>query len=378
MKIVLAPDSFKGSLTAKEATDLMKSAIHDVNRGIQIVKKPMADGGEGTIHALLEAMDGDTIPVTCTGPLGKRIETEYGIIDSKTAVIECANIAGLLQVPREQRNPDMTTSYGIGEVIIDALDKGYESFIVGLGGSATNDGGLGMLLALGMKAFDQDGLEVGKFGKDLDHIHSVSFSDLDPRLAHVDIKIASDVNNPLYGSLGASRVFGPQKGATAEQVTCYDKHLKKFGTLVERILKKPLADIPGAGAAGGLGFAFLAIGATLESGAALLADAMDMDEAIASADLVITGEGQSDEQTLYGKAPGHIASIAASYNVPVILISGSIEGDIDLLSRHFAGYFSIVNKPLPLEACMKEADRLLYEKTNMVIHMIDSLMKLNE
>ena len=369
MNIVLAPDSFKGSLTSIQVTKIMKKAIIDMNSNYTVVEKPMADGGEGTIESLLTATKGKNIPIKCTGPLGEEIHTAYAIVESKTAVIECASIAGLIQVPINERDPDFTTTFGIGEAMIDALDKGCTSFIIGLGGSATNDGGLGMLLALGMKAWDQDGKEIGMFGKDVHNVSRLSFSEIDSRLAKINIKVACDVDNPLCGEKGASAVYGPQKGATSEQVEKYDHSLNNYGDVIETAVNKRIKSIPGAGAAGGLGFALLAIGAKVVSGAELIADAMHMADAIQEADLVITGEGQSDVQTLYGKAPGYIASLAAKSNVPVVLISGSLE-DVDKLSDSFAGCFSIINKPLSLEVCMDQADSLLYEQTKQVVQLV--------
>lgn len=369
MNIVIAPDSFKGSLTSIEVTKIMERSIKDQYPDYLVTRKPMADGGEGTIDSLLSATKGESISIKCTGSLGKEIDTTYAIIDSETAIIECANIAGLIQVPDHKRNPDHTTTFGIGEAIIDALDKGCTSFIIGLGGSATNDGGLGMLQALGMKAMDESGQEVDRFGKDVHKIKKISFSELDPRLKKVNIKVASDVDNPLCGELGASVVYGPQKGATKEQVEQYDLALNHYGDLVEFAIGKSMKESPGAGAAGGLGFALLAIGADVVSGAKLIADAMNIEEAIQDADLVITGEGQSDEQTLYGKAPGYIASLAKKHHVPVVLISGSL-GNVDKLSELFAGCFSITNRPLTLEECMTQADLLVYEQTKQVVQLV--------
>lgn len=374
MNIVIAPDSFKGSLTSSQVTKIIEKAILDIHPHYSVIKKPMADGGEGTIESFLSATEGEMIPIQCSGPLGDKILTSYAIIHGNTAIIECANTAGLTQVPIEKRNPDLTTTYGIGEAIIDALDRGCRSFILGLGGSATNDGGLGMLLALGMEAFDKNNQKVGMFGKDLQAIEKVSFSKLDPRLKDVEIKVASDVNNPLCGDKGASAVFGPQKGLTKEQIKAYDRSLHKFGNLVENSLNISLQNAPGAGAAGGLGFSLLAIGADLVSGSELIAHAMNIEQEIQKANLVITGEGQSDEQTLYGKAPGYIASIAKKYSVPAILISGGLK-DVEKLSSSFAGCFSIINQPLTLQECIEQADSLLYQQAKQVIQLIDAIIQ---
>ncbi|AXI39256.1 glycerate kinase [Bacillaceae bacterium ZC4] len=373
MNIVVAPDSFKGSLTSSQAANIMKQAILDLHYGDTVRTKPMADGGEGTVDALLASSAGDRIEVTCTGPLGKKIKTYYAILENNTAAIEVANIAGLVQVPPSQRNPDVTTTFGLGEVMKDALDKGCKSFIIGLGGSATNDGGLGFLQALGMKAWDKEGKEAGIFGKDLLEVNQVSFDRLDPRLEHITIKVACDVDNPLCGEKGASAVYGPQKGASSKQIPIYDEALARFAALIEKQKGKVFINVKGAGAAGGLGFAFLVLGAKLISGAELVAEASNLKEAIEQADLVITGEGQSDEQTLYGKAPGYIADLAQIYGVPTILISGSLAGNLDVLRSKFHGCFSIITKPLTIEECMDQAKQLLYNQTKQVMHLIHSL-----
>lgn len=373
MKIVIAPDSFKGSLTSIEVTNIIETAIFAVNPNYSVIKKPMADGGEGTIDALLSTTKGERINLKCTGPLGETVETYYAIVGN-TAIIECANIAGLTQVPPSKRNPDVTTTYGIGEAILDALDKGCQSFIIGLGGSATNDGGLGMLIALGMRAYDDRDERVGIFGKDLLNVRRVDLANLDPRLQHIQIQVASDVHNPLCGERGASAVYGPQKGATPEQIQSYDNALRRFATLVESHIDRQVQHIPGAGAAGGLGFALLALGAEIDSGAALIATKMHIEQAIKQADLVITGEGQSDEQTLYGKAPGYIATLANKYKVPAILISGSIY-DVEKLQKVFAGCFAIPNRPLTLAESMKEAESLLYLQAKQVINLVSTVIE---
>ncbi|WP_430790740.1 glycerate kinase [Virgibacillus flavescens] len=372
--IVIAPDSFKDSLTALTATKIMKRAVIEVLPTCQVVQKPMADGGEGTLEALLESSKGVRVPIRCKGALGEEIEAAYGIVNEGTAIIDCATIAGLTQIPLEKRNPDFTTSYGVGEAMLDALEKGCTSFIFGLGGSATNDGGIGMLEALGMKAWRKNGSELKGYGSDLLEIHKISLDGLDSRLRSVTIQVACDVDNPLCGLRGASEVYGPQKGATADQVKKYDRAMTNFADLLEDEVKESYRDVAGAGAAGGLGFAMLTIGASLVSGAKLIGDAAGLEKAIKHADLVITGEGQSDQQTLDGKAPGYIAMLAQSYGVPIVLISGSLSGNLDLLRAQFTGCFSIINKPLSLEACIENADELLFEQTKSVIHFMNELL----
>lgn len=373
MNIILEPDSYKGSLTSIEAAATMKRAIQSISHKDNVISKPMADGGEGTVDALQSSSDGKQITLSCTGPSGEKIDTYYAIIDGNTAVIEIANIAGLVQVTEQERNPDTTTTYGLGEVISGALVRGCTSFIIRLGGSATNDGGLGVLRALGMGAWDENEGEIGTFGQDIRKVNRVSFDNLDRRLAGVAIKVACDVENPLYGNNGASAVYGPQKGATREQIVAYDKSFERFASIIERQHGKKYHDVAGAGAAGGLGFALLILGAKLVSGAELVAEAANLKQVIKQADLVLTGEGQSDEQTLYGKAPGYIANLANTYHVPAILISGSLTGDQDKLRSQFQGCFSIITRPMEIEECMEQAEELLFNQTKQVMHFIHAM-----
>ncbi|MEN2767536.1 glycerate kinase [Ornithinibacillus xuwenensis] len=373
MKIVVAPDSYKGSLSSIQVADIMCKAIAELTPEANVISMPMADGGESALDAMLIATQGKRINLTCTGPLGSSIKSEYAIVDGHTAIIECASIAGLPQVPVELRNPDHTTSFGIGEVMKDALDKNCKEIVVGLGGSAVNDGGLGMLQALGVQMLDQNGKKVGHFGRDIHNIVALDFSNLDFRLDHIKLSVACDVNNPLCGEKGATYVYGPQKGATSSQLELYDHSLQQYGELVERSVHKNIMEHPGAGAAGGLGFALLSIGAELVSGAELLANAVNMEEAMKEADLVFTGEGQSDEQTLYGKAPGFVAALARKQHIPTVLISGSLSGNLEVLRNRFSGCFSIVNKPLSLEECIESAEELLFEQMKQIMQLINDI-----
>lgn len=374
MKIILAPDSFKGSLTSLQVTSIMKQAIQSLNQDNQIIQKPMADGGEGTVDSLITASKGTRIPINCTGPLGNEISTYYGIIDQNIAVIEIANIAGLTQVDIEQQNPDNTTTYGLGEVITDALNRDCKTLIIGLGGSATNDAGLGMLTALGIEAFDHQGNKSGIYGRDLLRVKSVNSNNLDSRLKDIQIKVAYDVQNPLTGEKGASAIYGPQKGATQKQIFAYDEAMDRFAHLLVHsetsIIKRS-----GAGAAGGLGFALLTLNAELIPGAQLIGEASHLADAIKQADLILTGEGQSDEQTLFGKAPGYVADLSSKYNVPTILISGGLNDNIEALLTKFSGCFSIIDRPLSLEECMDQAEELLYQQTKQLINLIYNIRK---
>ncbi|SFE22528.1 glycerate kinase [Lentibacillus persicus] len=375
MHIVIAPDSFKGSLTSIQASEVMKRAVQSVDRHNHVTLKPMADGGEGTLASMLVATGGQRITVACTGALGETIHASYGIIHSDKAIIECAEIAGLIQVPENKRHPAFTTTFGIGEVIKDALDRGCRRFVIALGGSATNDGGSGMLKALGMKSVNANGDDAGYFGKDVKHISQVSFDAIDSRLADADIEVACDVDNPLLGDSGATYVYGPQKGLKTSELSQYDTALKQYANNVESVLGEQLQTVPGSGAAGGLGFALLAIGGRLISGAELIADAMKLEKAVQGADVVLTGEGQSDEQTLYGKAPGYIADLAQKHHTTAVLISGSLDGDVSVLREKFSGCFSIVNKPMSLQECMGQAEKLLYEQTAQVIQLLHQFQR---
>ncbi|GAB3526612.1 glycerate kinase [Pontibacter brevis] len=360
MKVVVAPDSYKGSLPAKEVGLIIKEAFELEIPEAEVVTVPMADGGEGTLDALIFATKGKKIVTTATGPLGKQVATSYGILgNGKTAVIEMAQVAGLPMVPGDKRNPELTTTFGVGELMVAALEKGIRSFIIGLGGSATNDGGLGMLQALGAAFLDQEGKEVKPVGASLQEITSVDFTNLHPKLKGSRIRVASDVENPLCGERGASSTFGPQKGATEEQVKALDEGMRKYAGLVETQLHLKLQDTPGAGAAGGLGFGLLALGAEIISGSQVIAEASGLENQIKEADWVITGEGQSDFQTLYGKAPFFVANLAKKHGVGTILLSGGLGKGHEQLLEHFVSCHSIVNAPMPLEQAIVNAQPLL-------------------
>ncbi|MCA0971376.1 glycerate kinase [Halobacillus litoralis] len=369
MRVVFAPDSFKGSLSSIDVAAIMSEAFKSVDPKLTSIIKPMADGGEGTLESLITATSHKKVPINCTGPLGESLRSWYVELPNH-AVIEGALIAGLPLVPEEKRNPDNTTSYGIGEAIRHALDQGHRKFIIAIGGSSSNDGGIGMLQALGMKAYDVNGNEVGPYGRDLHSIEHIDFSGLDKRLDEAKIQVACDVDNPLTGPRGASQVYGPQKGATDQQISRYDDSLSRYGSLVEEALGKSLMTQKGAGAAGGIGFAFLTLGASLESGAKLVAEAISLDEAIQYADLVLTGEGQSDEQTLYGKAPGYVAELAFKNQVPAILLSGSLDGPLQELNKRFNSCFSIVPGPKSLEDCMEHAEEYLYQAAQQIARLL--------
>lgn len=336
MKIVVAPDSFKESLSAMEVAQAIEKGFRAVFPDAQIEKIPMADGGEGTVQSLVDATGGKIITKEVTGPLGEKVTAFFGVLgDGKTAVIEMAAASGLHLVPMEKRNPLLTTTRGTGELILAALDEGVDHLIIGIGGSATNDGGSGMAQALGARLLDKDRNEIAPGGGSLDKLANIDISELDARLQNVKIEVACDVDNPLIGQDGASHVFGPQKGATPEMVEQLDQNLAHYATILARDLGKDVAHIPGAGAAGGLGAGLLAfLDAELKSGIDIVIAATDLEEKIKDADLVITGEGKIDSQTIHGKTPIGVAKTAKKFNIPVIAICGSIADDADVVHDH--------------------------------------------
>ncbi len=358
MKIVIAPDSFKESLTAAEVADQIAAGFRDVFPDIECLKLPMADGGEGTVAALVAATGGRIVKAGVTGPLGGEVTAFYGITgDGETAVIEMAAASGLELVPSGLRNPLKTTSYGTGELIRAALEAGLRNFIIGIGGSATNDGGAGMLQALGAKLLDRHEQEIGYGGAALAQLDRIDLSGFDPRLSHCRIQVACDVDNPLCGAKGASRVFGPQKGATPAMVARLDQALEHFAGLMRRDLQRDVASIPGAGAAGGMGAALLAfLDAQLRPGIEIVGRAVGLEEAIRTADLVITGEGRIDGQSAHGKTPVGVARVASRYRVPVIGIAGSLGEDAEHMKQHgIVALFSVVNGPCALEDALDGA-----------------------
>lgn len=373
MRFVVAPDSFKGSLTAMQVGETMRRALLQEIPDAEVRVIPMADGGEGTVDALVRATGGWTVALQASGPHRERLDTYFGVIgDEKesAAVVEAANIFGLPIVPLEQRNPMHTTSRGMGEVILAALDRGYRKFVIGIGGSSTNDGGLGMLCALGARFTDRNGRTAEGFGWELAQLVEVDLADLEPRLSECRITVACDVTNPLLGVHGASFIFGPQKGATPEQVMELDQALCTYADLVEAQLCLHLRERPGAGAAGGLGFALMAIGAEIVPGAKVVEEVTSLKKHVANADWVLTGEGRSDGQTLFGKLPFHVAQLAREVGKEAILISGSLGEDSEQLIGHFAGCFSVVRGPSTLQWCMEEAEYNLYECTRNVARLL--------
>ncbi|MCO4852473.1 glycerate kinase [Bacillus vallismortis] len=358
MKIIIAPDSFKESLSALEAADAIERGFKSVFPSADYRKLPMADGGEGTVQSLVDATDGWIKEQVVTGPLGEPVKAIFGMMgDGKTAVIEMAAASGLHLVPVERRNPLVTTTRGTGELMAAALDAGAEHLIIGIGGSATNDGGAGMVQALGGRLLDESGREIGPGGGALSQLVSLDISELDPRLENVKLEVACDVDNPLTGPKGASAVFGPQKGATEDMVDVLNQNLAHFADVIEKALGTASREIKGAGAAGGLGWSLLAfLDADLKRGIDIVLEAVDFEDEVQDADLVITGEGRIDSQTIYGKTPIGVAKAAKSYDVPVIGIAGSVSRDSDAVYQHgIDALFSIVPGAVPLEDAFEHA-----------------------
>jgi glycerate kinase len=373
-KIVIAPDSFKGSMSAREAAEAMERGIKAVCPNVIIEKIPMADGGEGTVETLVDATGGRVIKVNVLGPLGEKRESYFGILgDGKTAVIEMALASGLPLVPKEKRNPLVTTTYGTGQLIKAALDQGCLEFIIGIGGSATNDGGVGMAQALGVRFLDAEGIEIPFGGGSLNRLEKIDTSKIDPRLQECKVMVACDVNNPLCGQQGASAVFGPQKGATPEMVELLDHNLAHLAAVIKRDVEKDVKDFPGAGAAGGLGAGLMAFcHAQLQRGIEIIIQATKLREKMAGADLVITGEGQIDFQTAHGKTPMGVATVAKSMNIPVIALVGNIGRGADMLyDLGINAIFSIAEGPMGLEECMKNGAELMERAANRVMRAIN-------
>ena len=326
MKVVVAIDSLKGSLSSMEAGLAIKEGVLAAQPDAEVIVKPLADGGEGTTDALIEGMNGERIDLTVTGPMHTPVDAYYGYLrETNTAVMEMASAAGITLVPDKEKNPLLATSYGVGEMIIDAIQRGCRNFIIGIGGSITNDGGIGMLKALGVRFLDEKGEDAGEGGQALAKVACIDLSGLNPLLKECHIQVACDVNNPLCGESGSTYVYGPQKGVTEDMKKTLDEAMAHFARVTSESLENDYMNTPGAGAAGGLGFAFLAyVGATLTPGIELILDAVGLEDELSGADVVVTGEGRLDFQTAMGKAPVGVARIAKKYNARVVAFAGSV------------------------------------------------------
>lgn len=357
-KVVIAPDSFKESLSALEVAEAIEHGFRQVYPHVQYVKLPMADGGEGTVDSMVAATGGEIVRVEVTGPLGQPVQAFYGLLgDEETAVIEMAAASGLHLAPKAQRDPRITTSYGTGELILAALERGVKAIILGIGGSATNDGGAGMMQALGAKLLDDQQNLLLPGGAALAQLAHIDLSAMDPRLQQVSVTAACDVDNPLCGAHGASAVFGPQKGATPEMVAQLDAALRHYGTLLEQATGREVINMPGAGAAGGMGAALLGmLNARLRPGIEIVIETLGLDEALRDADLVITGEGRLDSQSIHGKTPIGVARVAKRYGLPVIGIAGSLSKDYQVVHQHgIDAAFSVLDRVVSLEDALAEA-----------------------
>ncbi|MFE4046863.1 MULTISPECIES: glycerate kinase [unclassified Priestia] len=378
MKIVIAPDSFKESLTALNVCEAVEKGIRTHFPNAEISKVPMADGGEGTVQSLVDATGGQIIQAKVTGPLGKEVEAFYGILgDGKTAVIEMAAASGLHHVPVDKRNPLITTTRGTGELILKALDHKVKHIIIGIGGSATNDGGAGMAKALGAKLLDANGAEIKEGGGSLNQLAAIALTNLDSRLAEVKVEVACDVDNPLTGETGASAVFGPQKGATPDMVKQLDRNLAHYAAVIEKEMDIHIQNVPGAGAAGGIGGGLLAfLSAELKPGVDIVIEATQLESYIKDADLVITGEGRIDGQTIYGKTPIGVAKTAKKHSVPVIAIAGSIGTGSEAVYEHgISALFSVVPGAVDLSEALEKAGENIERTAKNVASVIRLCIK---
>ncbi|NCH73928.1 glycerate kinase [Cronobacter sakazakii] len=361
-KIVIAPDSFKESLSAMDVAKAIEAGFREIYPQANYVCVPMADGGEGTVEAMVAATGGQIITTPVTAPLGNNVDGFFGLLgDGETAVVEMAAASGLHLVPTAQRDPRITTSYGTGELILAALERGVKAIIIGIGGSATNDGGAGMMQALGARFLDGEGRELAPGGAALARLERLDLSALDPRLAQVSVTAACDVDNPLCGEKGASAVFGPQKGATPAMVTELDAALRRFGEQLEAATGKAIISAPGAGAAGGMGAALLGmLNAELRPGIEIVIESLGLAQAVRDADLVITGEGRLDSQSIHGKTPVGVARVAKQFQRPVVAIAGSLTPDYQIVHEHgIDAAFSVIDRIVTLQEALDDAERNL-------------------
>lgn len=376
--IVLAPDSFKESMTAKEVCEAMERGIKKGNPNVTCIHVPMADGGEGTMQSLVDATGGTVHTVTVTGPLGDQVEASYGISgDGSTGVLEMASASGIHLVPIAQRNPLVTTTYGTGELIKACLDHGVSRLLIGIGGSATNDGGAGVVQALGGKLLDAEGKELAFGGGELGRLARLDLSGFDPRLQDVEVEVACDVTNPLCGETGASHVFGPQKGATPEMIEQLDRNLRHYAGVMKQQLGKDIIDYPGAGAAGGLGGGLMVfLNGTLKKGIDMVVDYTGLEEKVRQADMVWTGEGGMDFQTQYGKTPFGVARVAKKHGKPVVALAGRVGDGIDVLyDQGMDAIFGIMPGAATLSEALANGVQNVERTSENIVRLMASLNK---
>ena len=374
MKFVLAPDSFKESMTAKEVCEAMERGIRKANSQIRCIHVPMADGGEGTMQSLVDATGGRVYSKEVVGPLGNNVVAEYGILgNGEIGVIEMASASGIHLVDSEKRNPLITTTFGTGQLIKACLDKGVKKLLIGIGGSATNDGGAGFIQALGGRLLDENGDDLSYGGGALAKLHTIDLSNLDERLKYVSVEVACDVNNPLCGKEGASYVFGPQKGATREMIEILDQNLSHYAEVIKEQLGKDVISKAGAGAAGGLGAGLMAfLDVKLKSGIEMVIEYANLEEKVRDADMVWTGEGSIDFQTQYGKTPLGVAMIAKKYNKPVIALAGRVGNDIDVLyDKGIDAIFGIMRGVTSIEEALVKGPENVEKTSENIIRLLN-------
>ena len=372
--IVLAPDSFKESMTAKEVCEAMERGIRKANSQIRCIHVPMADGGEGTMQSLVDATGGRVYSKEVVGPLGNNVVAEYGILgNGEIGVIEMASASGIHLVDSEKRNPLITTTFGTGQLIKACLDKGVKKLLIGIGGSATNDGGAGFIQALGGRLLDENGDDLSYGGGALAILHTIDLSNLDERLKYVSVEVACDVNNPICGKEGASYVFGPQKGATREMIEILDQNLSHYAEVIKEQLGKDVISKAGAGAAGGLGAGLMAfLDVKLKSGIEMVIEYANLEEKVRDADMVWTGEGSIDFQTQYGKTPLGVAMIAKKYNKPVIALVGRVGNDIDVLyDKGIDAIFGIMRGVTSIEEALVKGPENVEKTSENIIRLLN-------
>ncbi|MFQ6883630.1 glycerate kinase [Clostridium sp.] len=372
--IVLAPDSFKESMTAKEVCEAMERGIRKANSQIRCIHVPMADGGEGTMQSLVDATGGRVYSKEVVGPLGNNVVAEYGILgNGEIGVIEMASASGIHLVDSEKRNPLITTTFGTGQLIKACLDKGVKKLLIGIGGSATNDGGAGFIQALGGRLLDENGDDLSYGGGALAKLHTIDLSNLDERLKYASVEVACDVNNPLCGKEGASYVFGPQKGATREMIEILDQNLSHYAEVIKEQLGKDVISKAGAGAAGGLGAGLMAfLDVKLKSGIEMVIEYANLEEKVRDADMVWTGEGSIDFQTQYGKTPLGVAMIAKKYNKPVIALAGRVGNDIDVLyDKGIDAIFGIMRGVTSIEEALVKGPENVEKTSENIIRLLN-------
>ena len=373
MNIVIAPDSFKECLSAMEVAANIAIGVRKVMPAAIIHEIPISDGGEGVLEAIMAGAGGTRVSVSVLDPLKRQIKAEYGILnDDKTAVIEMAKASGLELMKEVEKNPLTTSTYGTGQLIKDALEKGCNKIIVGIGGSATNDGGAGMIRALGAKFLNDKGKEINEGGGSLNELHTIDLSNFDNKIQHCEVVVACDVSNPLTGINGASMVYGGQKGGNKEDLKLLDRNLAHYAKIIKTTVGFDISDTPGAGAAGGTGAGLMAfLGGSLVNGIGLILETLKIEEYIKQADVVFTGEGKIDEQTLHGKTISGIAKMAKKHNVPVIVITGKIGDNIDgIYNIGVSAVYSIVNQPMELKEAIRQAPKLIQDCAKNIMSTI--------